>query len=774
MAARLESDGAPAIGVANAVIDPASLRGPSIGYPFAPADVGGPLGVVGPTNVSVPANHPVLFTAEVTNPSGLPVFYQWLRNGSAIADATGSGYSFVPTSTDNGARYSVRVSKIGSVVTTTDAVLTVTANTDAPAVTSVRGSENLNRFVVSFSELMGTPSTANFTITGYTTTAVELDSTGTNVIVTLDKPLAPGTAYSLSVQGIQDAVGTTLTTATTPLNTFVFSRGLLRFEYFGKLSYSDNLIYSTLLSDPRYPKSPDWTGFLTSFDSRTVFPDDQRNGYGARVTGLFVPKTNGNYSFYMKSDDTSLLFLNPLGTEPIDATTGSPLLNGETCCHPFADLTAIAGPFVAGQMYYIEADYKEGGGGDYVQVAAKPEADPTLPNSLLPLAGPLLGVLADPAGASVTITQQPADTTVAFLGANDTPTMLLDATFNSNNGNFTKVDYGTPIGPWSYDSVAGSWTNHGQPDGGCDGIYASGLNSPAITMTNSGGVELVFKHRYSFEGYTETDGTPWDGGQVRLSVNGGPFATVPAANFTTNGYQTAIGGNIIAAVTNTPGWINIAFAGESTNYSTRQMLTSACSLGYFNAGDTIVVQFLASWDDCTEAQEPNWEIDSVQLKVGAAVPALATLSVAAESTYKYEPNPFIAYIWQQNKGAGFVDMLDVSGPTNNLTLTLQDSGAKYRCLVYGPGASATSAVATVTVTLPLSIQKTAADTLTLVWPLPTPPMTYTSFLLEQTPSLSSAAWTTVPTSSYQATSAKVRVIVTPTGTGMYYRLRLNQ
>jgi hypothetical protein len=774
VAAKLDGEGYPTVGVADTEIDPASLRGPSIGYPYAPADVGGPLTVVGPASLSVAANHTVVFTAEVTNPSGLPVSYQWLRNGSAIADATASSYWVVPTSTDNGARYSVRVSKIGSVVTTADAVLTVTANTDAPAIASIRGTENLSRFVVSFTELMGTPTTANFTVAGYTTTAVELDSTGTNVIVTLNSPLAPGTGYNLTVQNMPDSAGNILSTTTAPLNTFVFSRGLLRFDYFGKLSYSDNLIYGTLLADPRFPASPDWTGFVTSFDSRNVFPDDQRNGYGARVSGLFIPKTSGNYAFFMKSDDTSLLFVNLNGTTPLDATTETPLLYGETCCHPFSDLAITNGPFVAGQMYYIEADYKEGGGGDYLQVATKPEADETLPNALTPIAGPLLGILADPAGASVTITQEPMDTTIAYQGAGEASTVLLDTTFDSTDAGFTKVDYGSPVGPWSYDSVAGSWTNHGQPNGACGGPFASGLNSPTYTLANAGGVELTFKHRYSFEGYTPSDSTPWDGGQVRVSVNGGPFATVPNANFSQNGYLSQIGGSIIAEVTSTAGWVNMAFVGESAGYSSRQLLTSVCSLGYFNAGDTIRVQFLASWDDCTEGQEPNWEIDSVKMTLGAAVPAVATLTVGAESTYKYEPNPYIAYIWQQDKGSGFADMLDVSGPTNKLTLTLQDSGTKYRCLVYGPGASATSSVATVTVTLPLSIAKTAADTLTLSWPLPTPPMTYTSFLLEQTPSLSPAAWTVVPTSNYQTTSAKVRVNVTPTGSGMYYRLRLNQ
>jgi len=88
---------------------------------------------------------------------------------------------------------------------------------------------------------------------------------------------------------------------------------------------------------------------------------------------------------------------------------------------------------------------------------------------------------------------------------------------------------------------------------GCTGPYDSKLNSPGITLTQAGIVALSFSHRYSFEPDL------WDAGLVRISVNGGEFALVPAQNFTANGYaEGAIVGNGIALGRSWTGGIGLA------------------------------------------------------------------------------------------------------------------------------------------------------------------------------------------------------------------------
>jgi hypothetical protein len=165
----------------------------------------------------------------------------------------------------------------------------------------------------------------------------------------------------------------------------------------------------------------------------------------------------------------------------------------------------------------------------------------------------------------------------------------------------------------------------------------------------------------------------------------------------------------------------------------------------------------------------------VQVTAGAAVPVAVSLTAGAESTYLSLPNPYQAYIWQQDTGSGFKDILGANSPTCALNVWPADSGASYRCIVYAPGASATSGVATVTVTLPLAITLTAPSSLKVSWPLPPPPLTTTSFLLEKSATLLPGSWSTVPTNSYVANSYQVYVPVTvaPTDPPTFYRLRRN-
>jgi hypothetical protein len=437
------------------------------------------------------------------------------------------------------------------------------------------------------------------------------------------------------------------------------------------------------------------------------------------------------------------------------------------CCHGFsANPSPQPLALTNGQLYYVETIHKEGGGGDYVQVAAKLDSDPANPDSLLPIPPSMVGILADPVGASVTIMQQPPNAVGVYLAA------PLNASFDANDGSFKTFNYGVPAGPWSYNSAAGSWTNHGPPN--CGGPFASGLKTPVLTIRSNDPVVVTFAHRWSFEADANA---AYDGGQVRLSVNGGPFATVPGASFSANGYNGTIGGSIIGVITGTPGWVNEAFVTNSTGYESRTFLTSVASLGAFSPGDQIQLEFLASWDECSEGTEPNWEIDSVRVSGGDAVlTAEVSLTVGAESTYRGLPNPYLSYFWQRYTGGSFVDIPGPSSATYMLNAGLGDSGAQFRCIVYGPGAVATSAVATVTITLPLYVARTGPATLTLSWPLPPPPFPpTTTFLLEKSGTMLPGSWTTVPSSQYQtaANSVYLQVTIAPADLPTFYRLRRN-
>jgi hypothetical protein len=414
----------------------------------------------------------------------------------------------------------------------------------------------------------------------------------------------------------------------------------------------------------------------------------------------------------------------------------------------------------ASQMYAFEALAKAAGG-DNSGVNWKLPGQPVPNNGTPGIPGAFLYALAEPAGASLTITQQPANAVAVYYGAS-TPVAVLDQDFNANNGGFTVTNYGSPVGPWSYNASSGTWTNHGES--ACTGPYASGLNAPAITLADGGAAVLTFTHRYSFEGQTPLDPTAWDGGQVRVSLNGGPFRTLPPANFTLNGYIAPIGGTVTPLLTSTPGWINMAFVGESPGYATPAFLTSVANLGFFNRGDTIVVQFVASWDECAEGKLPNWEIDGVKVEVAAGVPSTASFTVGASSTYLALPNLQIAYVWQRDTGTGFADISGAYSPTYTANFDLADSGTRFRCLVYSPAASATSAVATLTVTLPVAIVR-QGSTARISWPL-----NNAGFELQRSPSLPATTWTRVAP-PYQSDGTSYYVNVSVTTGNAFYRLR---
>ena len=196
---------------------------------------------------------------------------------------------------------------------------------------------------------------------------------------------------------------------------------------------------------------------------------------------------------------------------------------------------------------------------------------------------------------------------------------LFSENFNAGNGGFTVQ---TPIpydGPWVYDAGSGSWTQAGQdPDNSHPNT--STLISPVINVTQAGVVRLTFAHRHSFE----APGTAnhWDGGQVRVSVNGGAFTAVPADAFTQNGYNGTVLANSLSDLHG-----QAAFVENSANFA-RGTITSVCTLGDYAAGDSIRVAFMAASDSNTRGQfQPNWQIDALQVSVLRQVTPLTVTGI---------------------------------------------------------------------------------------------------------------------------------------------------
>jgi hypothetical protein len=95
---------------------------------------------IAPTITSQPVSRSVtagqIASFSVANRGSAPLTYQWMKNGASISGANSSNYSTpVTTIADNGTQFSVSVRNASGTVTSSAALLTVTAPIIAPAIT---------------------------------------------------------------------------------------------------------------------------------------------------------------------------------------------------------------------------------------------------------------------------------------------------------------------------------------------------------------------------------------------------------------------------------------------------------------------------------------------------------------------------------------------------------------------------------------------------------------------------------------------------------------
>lgn len=137
----------------------------------------------------------------------------------------------------------------------------------------------------------------------------------------------------------------------------------LRREYFAGIP---NRFIASLYSHPTYPNSPTEVTYLSdAFET----PPAGRNFYGQRVSGWIVPPVDGNYTFYIASDDQSQLFLST-DDNPANKTLIAQV-PGWTSFRSWTDFSAQRSapvPLLAGRRYYLEANMVEADGDDHLSV----------------------------------------------------------------------------------------------------------------------------------------------------------------------------------------------------------------------------------------------------------------------------------------------------------------------------------------------------------------------------------------------------------------------
>lgn len=98
---------------------------------------------------------------------------------------------------------------------------------------------------------------------------------------------------------------------------------------------------------------------------------DTGDNYGGAFSGILYPPETGLYRFYVRSDDSSAIYLNVAGSEFLDPKDGAvePIVEETGCCRALPEVFSDPIELVAGQGYAFEALWKEGRYGDYFELA---------------------------------------------------------------------------------------------------------------------------------------------------------------------------------------------------------------------------------------------------------------------------------------------------------------------------------------------------------------------------------------------------------------------
>ena len=376
VAARLAGTGVPMpVDSPDTEVDPNSLAGAPIAFPLAPRNLGGALTLVQDVhNVTAEENHLGTFAVQVSDPSGLPIFYQWFRDGAAIPGANGPSYTLRATAADDGASFRVQIAKIGATINSQSATLSVIADTTGPVLLKIAGDDTFGRIFLTWNEDMfvdPAQETGSYQILGPNMTEIPVTLAtlvnGSNVVLTLADRLQPNTTYTVEMAFQADAAGNPTLKVGNPaidtehgvvanLQSFVITPGLTHFQAYLGLPTGgtlDEFVASAVYPDGAtfgfYTNVLNWPQSVPNFDQ-----------YAMRFTGLFVAPESGIHRFDPAHDDDARLRIYA-SDDPND--TFMELTEAGTSMFD-ADLTLDV-DMVAGHRYYYEFIVRELAGADY-------------------------------------------------------------------------------------------------------------------------------------------------------------------------------------------------------------------------------------------------------------------------------------------------------------------------------------------------------------------------------------------------------------------------
>ncbi|HMJ91586.1 MAG TPA: PA14 domain-containing protein, partial [Candidatus Acidoferrum sp.] len=313
-----------------------------------------------------------------------PFNFYWLKNGVRVLDNAITNYTPRLTMADNGAIYTV-VATNGFSSATQSVTITVTADNTQPTLVSCRGFRYGDGFSLLFSEPVDPVSATflgNYQISGgLQILSATIDPRGT-LVTFQTSPQALGSTYTVTINGVKDVSSSANTIAANTIATF--STWIVGGNNAFMVEVWTNIGGSTIIDLTGQPKflgnQPDLIWYTNQFGYGLYNSDSGLDNFGARISGYFVPTNTGYFRFYMRSDDQSQFFMNVNGANTEDPAGRNLLIYVTGANQGYTNVNSASQPvfLTSGQRYYMEALIKEGGGGDYVQVAFRPtDADGT-------------------------------------------------------------------------------------------------------------------------------------------------------------------------------------------------------------------------------------------------------------------------------------------------------------------------------------------------------------------------------------------------------------
>ncbi|HIL71222.1 MAG TPA: hypothetical protein EYG38_15410, partial [Verrucomicrobia bacterium] len=404
-------------------------------------------GSIGPVGISEEGGQPVDLTIDELGaavftviPTGAgPFTYQWSLDGAPIDGATRKTYIIANVRGADEGVFSVELQNEFSSITSSEASLTVILDTDAPEIANVEGSGNYTTVVIDFDEEISADTATdigNFQVIDLESgNAIGVSAVSFNapaqIVLTTDQQIA-GQGYGVIVNGVKNlsAAGKPTDNATGGFAAWreglgglsriawaaavgndldwypVESRGKGRFDTIAlEVIEDDEGIFVPYFETPN------------GGDINTNPPGDVANDYAAALYGFLIPKESGRYRFAIASDDPGALYLST-DEDPANSAliASEPVWNG---IRAFAATDRRDPDFPenvsdtlhpdgiqleAGSKYYVEAFFKEGGGGDNLAVTWKsPGDDSPFEDGALPIAGEFLSGVG-PVAKGITVT----------------------------------------------------------------------------------------------------------------------------------------------------------------------------------------------------------------------------------------------------------------------------------------------------------------------------------------------------------------------------------